>query len=137
MIPWSPPSNKRRGNVTTNAKHVSINSEAEFWRNFTKLPGGCWEWPEQWRDKDGYGKVKYKGVWYRVHRLAYNLKHKQEPMPDHLLGMHVCDNPPCGNPDHISPGTQRDNMIDARLKGRKYVRRDGASGEEPNRTVLE
>ncbi len=31
---------------------------------------------------------------------------------------HTCDNPPCCNPEHLRGGTQRQNMNDARRRGR-------------------
>lgn len=32
--------------------------------------------------------------------------------------MHSCDNPPCCNPRHLSPGTRQDNVDDCVRKGR-------------------
>ena len=37
----------------------------------------------------------------------------------HLVAMHSCDNPACVNPDHISWGTQSDNIKQAYKKGNR------------------
>lgn len=40
------------------------------------------------------------------------------PIPDNMFLCHVCDNPPCVNPDHLFLGTQQDNIRDRDSKGR-------------------
>jgi len=35
-----------------------------------------------------------------------------------MVVMHLCDNPPCVNVEHLRLGTQGENMADARAKGR-------------------
>jgi len=58
---------------------------------------------------------------YRAHRLAYELTY------DTSLGdkfaCHTCDNPLCVRPDHIFPGTPKDNFDDAFSKGRSTPQR--------------
>ena len=39
-------------------------------------------------------------------------------IPDGLFLLHKCDFPPCCRPDHLTPGTQLDNMRDMISKGR-------------------
>jgi len=73
------------------------------------------------RDPNGYGRI---GIGQRpvlVHRLAWELAHG--PIPDGLFVLHRCDNPPCVRLDHLSLGTQQDNMRDTVSRGR-HVRGD-------------
>lgn len=43
---------------------------------------------------------------------------KGEPLPLRGVPMHSCDVPECINPEHLSVGTQSDNVQDAIRKGR-------------------
>ena len=78
--------------------------------------GGCWEWLAC-KDKDGYGifmwSFKQK---VPAHRASFQL-HKG-PIPNGMLVMHSCDNPPCVNPDHLVLGSTQDNVDDKMAKGR-------------------
>ncbi len=40
------------------------------------------------------------------------------PVPVGKLVMHSCDTPPCVNPHHLFPGTDKENTRDALSKGR-------------------
>jgi hypothetical protein len=57
------------------------------------------------------GRPKY------VHRLSAYLFLGLGRESD-LYVLHDCDNPSCFNPDHLSLGTQADNIADAARKGR-------------------
>lgn len=91
-----------------------------FWNKCTKLPNGCWEWTGGYTQK-GYGRTNTsilgkKRRWY-AHRLAYTLI--KGPIPQGMQVMHSCDNPKCINPEHLSVGTNQDNVNDMIAKGRQ------------------
>lgn len=79
-----------------------------------KSISGCHEFMG-WRDSFGYGRFKYKssGKWVQraAHRHAVQIATGRELGPDEVC-RHACDNPSCCNPDHLSIGTQMDNVAD-------------------------
>jgi hypothetical protein len=78
-------------------------------------PSQCWV-TDVARDKNGYSRLVIQGRTYKLHRLAY--EHLVGPIPDGLLILHTCDNPPCCNPAHLYPGTPAQNMLDKKNRGR-------------------
>lgn len=84
-----------------------------FWKKVVKTDG-CWEWTGA--KSVGYGRVRLDGRTQWAHRISYVIAHG--PIPDGLILLHSCDNPSCVNPDHLRPGTNRDNSQDALQKGR-------------------
>lgn len=84
-----------------------------------KMPNGCWEYQGFKRKPPRhYGDLSYRGTTWRTHRLAYHLS--KGAIPDGMVVMHACDNPPCCNPAHLRLGTHLDNMSECRAKGRYY-----------------
>lgn len=64
-------------------------------------------------DKEGYLKVRRKGILQYKHRLVY-CTHNSTSI-DNIVGAiirHTCDNPRCINPQHLIIGTHQDNMAD-------------------------
>ena len=58
-----------------------------------------------------------------VHRLAWEAEHG--PIPEGMLVLHHCDNPPCYNIQHLFLGTHADNLADAQAKGRVPIPEHG------------
>jgi hypothetical protein len=65
---------------------------------------------------EGYGGMSYRGRAWRAHLLMYKLT--QGDVPPGMVVMHICDNPPCCNPDHLRLGTKADNNRDMFAKKR-------------------
>jgi hypothetical protein len=79
--------------------------------------GTCWPWTG-WRNFQGYGRFQHRDRWYAAHRVAWEVASGRS-VPDGLVVRHVvCDNPPCCNPAHLTPGTRQDNANDAIRAGR-------------------
>lgn len=78
---------------------------------------GCWIWQLS-TDKNGYGITELNSKKEAAHRVYY--KKYKGLVPDKLLVLHKCDNPPCVNPEHLFLGTQKQNIQDAINKGRFY-----------------
>ncbi len=74
-------------------------------RVFTDHETGCWLWrPGQWNSGNGYGKIRFEGKAWMVHRLVWTFFKGAIPVGvvlDHV----VCKRRPCCNPDHLEPVT--------------------------------
>lgn len=72
--------------------------------------GPCWEWQGATMER-GYGVFNLgQGCGTELaHRFAYQTL--VGDIPDGLQLDHLCRNPPCVDPDHLEPVTQRDNMM--------------------------
>lgn len=91
--------------------------ERRLFKHIEKKPSGCWEWNGLRRDhKLPYGRIWINKRQKTVHRVAYEVF--KGKIPKGLLVCHICDNPPCINPNHLFLGTQKDNSHDRDKKGR-------------------
>lgn len=91
-----------------------------FWSRVDRSGGerSCWPWIG-YRDKWGYGGfTRFRKL--LAHRVAWTIANG--PIPDDMLVLHHCDNPPCCNPGHLFVGTHQDNMDDMAKKGRRWRR---------------
>lgn len=89
---------------------------------------GCWNFLGM-IGEDGYGKVSFKGMTIRAHRLIAHICIKPL-MSDKEIIAHRCDNPRCINPEHLFITTSLGNMQDRDSKGR------GARGEKSKLSKL-
>jgi HNH endonuclease len=67
-----------------------------------------------------------------AHRVAWESHHG--PIPDGMVVMHLCDNPPCCEPTHLKLGTRAENNADRDRKGRN--RRPNQRGEAHSNAKL-
>jgi hypothetical protein len=89
-------------------------AEAKFWARVDKTDG-CWLWMAYLKE-NGYGMATYGGKALSAHRVAWFYTHGE--VPRELDICHHCDNRRCVRPDHLFVGTRKDNMQDAKRKGR-------------------
>lgn len=89
----------------------------------------CWEW-QKGTDGRGYGSFKVFGKNKKVHRASYEIFNGE--IPNGLFILHSCDNPICCNPEHLTTGTNADNLRDMTRKGRNRPQR----GENNGRSKL-
>lgn len=87
-----------------------------FWKRVDKS-GDCWIWTG-WKSERGYGLVSLGGKKYtRATRIAWEMT--RGPIPEGMEIRHVvCHNPSCVRPDHLEPGTHKQNMQDMVAAGR-------------------
>lgn len=94
-----------------------------FQTKYTKAESGCWEW-QAYKDSDGYGEftVNIPGQKFRLraHRFSWVISHKTDWPSDKPVARHLCNNPSCVNPEHICPGTVKENAQDAIVAGTHY-----------------
>ena len=85
---------------------------------------GCWLWCANAPDR--YGQFRDQGKTWQAHR--WSAKHLGHQDIENRVVRHLCNNPLCVNPDHLEPGTQKENVQDAVRAGRvARGERNGAS----------
>lgn len=71
-------------------------------------PTACWQWLLG-QNGVGYGKVRFHGRDYLVHRLIYEVL--VGPIPDGYHLHHLCHNTLCCNPEHLEPVTSKEHLF--------------------------
>lgn len=115
----------KRAVVNTTLWHEQnqLTAEERFWKFVDKTPGlgpkgDCWEWRGLVNKTHGYGYMTAAKKKYRVHKFSYMLHAGTTEVKGALIVMHSCDNRICVNPEHLSLGTNAQNMKDASERGR-------------------
>ncbi len=91
-----------------------------------KSPNECWPWIGSSNCK-GYGNFWVTNRKRSATQVSWEIANLV-PFPLGKIACHYCDNPPCVNPNHIFPGTYKDNTQDAISKGRFKFVPDGHRG---------
>jgi hypothetical protein len=108
-------------------------TRADFLSFVDKRAAGCWVWTGT-----GTGYGYYRGM--GAHRASWELF--RGPIPNGKHVMHRCDvlgaekypNPLCVNPEHLQPGTARENAFDA-ARARKLRRAEEAQMTKPTTRI--
>lgn len=82
---------------------------------------GCHEYSSN-LDRCGYGRFKVGKHQLGAHKVMYLLTVGNYDQINKEL-MHICDNPACINPEHLKPGTHKENIQDCIMKGRHTSQR--------------
>lgn len=132
----------RKTGTTSDGPKARGSLAERFWRQVdVRGDDECWPWTAKSK-VDGYGVIGLGGKCGKkvlAHRLSWQLHNGNIPESDGYHGtvvMHLCDNPVCVNPKHLSLGTQSDNVKDMCKKGRK-VSRPPAGEDHKNSKLTE
>jgi hypothetical protein len=88
-----------------------------FWEKVDRSDSGCWNWKGY--GTKGYGMFRVSPDCKKLsHRISFEL-HNQRVIVPRMFIMHSCDNRKCVNPNHLSEGTNQDNMDDKVAKNRQ------------------
>lgn len=78
---------------------------------------------------NGYGQTYHRGKVVSAHRLAYAEAHMLDVFSMGGVVLHSCDVRTCVNPEHLTHGTQADNVADMIRKGRQAPCRGAEQGQ--------
>lgn len=76
----------------------------------------CLDWIGNSKTERNYGWYHKDNKMHLAHRYSYELY--VGIIPVGKIVMHICDRPSCVNPNHLSIGSLKDNMVDKMKKGR-------------------
>lgn len=126
---------KKHG-TTDAGKWTQAPVDVRFWR-YVEKQDGCWLWSGKSLNSVGYGTISTGGSGsgkLLAHRLSYEIHHGEIPVG--MVVMHSCDNRLCVNPEHLSIGTQSQNLKEMHARGRQPVIPPHKCGEDSKRSKL-
>ena len=103
---------------------LNMRNAKNIWDNVIKTRDDCWTWTGVLTKGRGRWRNEY------AHRVIFKLLCGL--IPEDMLVCHHCDNPECVSPDHLFLGTQKDNMQDAKRKGRIGTEEQNAENSKKN-----
>lgn len=112
-------------------------TKTKFFKRINKSDS-CWFWVGaiDTSPSNHYGLFSIKeGCRVRAHRFSY-LIHKGN-IPDGQVVRHTCDVQHCVNPDHLILGSQRENVLDAKERGRLLTGSSNSSKKKNNKLTKE
>ena len=127
-VTWSHATGNKRQDThilerTRNKRQEGLTMEevlilGEKWAKNTKedLQTGCRIY-SGFIDNQGYGIGQYMNISFRAHDIIYQ-SYRKEKRSDGQVTRHSCNNRACCNVDHLSWGTQKDNVMDTLKSGR-------------------
>jgi len=103
-------------------------SEDFIYRN-VDIEGECLVWSSK-PHKSGYASITSK--WSKGENYAHRLSYRVfiGDIPDGMHVCHTCDNPMCVNPNHLWPGDDHDNGVDAARKDRRGIKLNNEEVQE-------
>ncbi len=108
--------------VAKGGKLIRGNNGKRFWSKTVRRENGCIEWTGA-LTKSGYGKFMTEGgpdgkqLTHVASRWAY--AQANGGIPQWMYVLHLCDNPRCVNPEHLTVGDQKENIRQATERGRR------------------
>lgn len=120
---------KRNKSGTFASGSVRVIDKAYIESRIEVTEDGCWVW-QRAKNKDGYAIALYKKgnsvLHIKMHRKSFELYNGS--IPEGLVIDHLCENPPCVNPDHLEAVSSVENIKRSEYFHRTHCKR----GHEKN-----
>jgi hypothetical protein len=101
---------------------IKIKSKKSELINNKNVKTKCWLFTGK-LEKNGYGRIRFKGARFLIHVLAYEAKNGKRYFTNKKKYIcHKCNVKFCCNPEHLYFGTSQENGIDARKNGQKGIK---------------